>query len=139
MSRRIQTGIPAGVGAAGAIAGGGPHEDFIGRLVKYVPTEIVGLYLAASGVVPKDQTTWAWIVFGLCFVITPFYLWFATRDPVKGPLLLQIALATVAFPVWVFAIGGPFADLPWYKGFIASIVLIFVTFVFGWIKPKPGS
>jgi hypothetical protein len=72
-------------------------------------------------------------------VLTPIALYFATRDPQKGPLYLQVILATVAFPVWAFAIGGPFILLPWYQSWIASLVLIFVTFGFGLIKPKTGS
>jgi hypothetical protein len=138
MGRRIETGpkTPMLDGTAE------PQEDYLGRLVKYVPTEIIGLYLAASGPVPKSdggQPVILWLIFAACIILTPVYLWFATNDKEKGPLVLQIVLATIAFPVWVFAVGGPFMSLPWYQGYIASILLVFVTFIFGLIKPKPGS
>jgi hypothetical protein len=57
----------------------------------------------------------------------------------KGPLVLQVILGTIAFAVWVFALGGPFVLLPWYKANIASLVLMFVTFGFGLIDPPPGA
>jgi len=134
MSRRIETGTTdpvLGVNSEPV----GP----LGRLVKYIPAEIVALYLAVSGPIPKADVTTLWWVFGLCAVITPFYLFFTTKDKTKGVLWVQVFLGTFAFPVWVFAIGGPFLSLPWYKGYIASIVLAFVTFAFAAIKPKTGS
>jgi hypothetical protein len=39
----------------------------------------------------------------------------------------------------VFALGGPFTSLSWYQGWIASIILFFITVIFGFIKPKKGS
>lgn len=139
MSRRIETGPRAGVLAPPPPP---PPDDFLGRLAKYVPTEIVGLYLAASNAVPSGDhghPTLLWSIFAACFVLTPIYMRFATNDPTKGPLWLQVVLATVAFPFWVFAIGGPFALLSWYRGYIATIALIFVSFALGMVKPKPGS
>ena len=138
MSRRIETGFLKDMLAAPAPS----QEDFLGRLSKYIPAEIVGLYLAATAPVPKTEgghSTLLWIIFGACLIVTPIYMGFVTRDPQKGPLWLQVLLATIAFPVWVFAIGGPFTFLSWYRGYIATIVLIFVSFAFGWIKPKAGS
>jgi len=138
MGRRIETGTQSAMLGPG----GSSQEDYLGRLVKYVPTEIVGLYLAVNGVLPKAEPpsfTALWWVFGICWVLTPVYLWFATRDAQKRPLPLQVGLASIAFPVWVFAIGGPFVSLAWYQGYIASIVLFFVTFVFGFFKPAPGT
>lgn len=134
MSRRIETGTKDPV-----LGVNSEPEGALGRLVKYIPSEIVALYLAVSGPIPKADVTTLWWVFLLCAVITPIYLFFTTKDRTKGVLWVQVILGTFAFPVWVFAIGGPFLSLPWYKGYIASIVLAFVTFAFAMIKPKTGS
>jgi hypothetical protein len=134
MSRRIETGTKDPV-----LGVNQEPEGALGRLVKYIPAEIVALYLAVSGPIPKADVTTLWWVFGLCAIITPFYLLFATKDKIKGFLWVQVILGTIAFPVWVFAIGGPFLSLPWYKGYIASVVLTFVTFAFARIKPAVGS
>jgi hypothetical protein len=49
MSRRIETGFREDMLAAPPPS----QEDFLGRLAKCIPAEIVGLYLAATAPVPK--------------------------------------------------------------------------------------
>ena len=143
MSRRI---ITAGstIAPPGAPAGGvapPTQDDYLGRLLKYIPAEIVGLYLAARGVVPAtapDLDTTLWIVALVTWILVPIYLYFATKTGGQKPLFWQIILGTIAFPVWVFAIGGhPVTSLKWYAEheFVGSLVLMFVTVVFGLIKP----
>jgi len=143
MGRRIFTGVPEGQAmAAGGLA---PTTDgYLDRLAKYIPAEIVGLYLFAAGVIPQTgggrPVTALWIVFGVCFALTPAYMYVVTRREGHGKALwLQVVLATIAFPVWVFAIGGPFLSVAWYQSWIASIVLAFVTFGFGAFVPAPGD
>jgi hypothetical protein len=119
-------------------------DDYLGRMAKYIPAEIVGLYLATAGMVPARPNghpycTALWIVFAINFTLVPFYFWFATTRDSQKPLLAQIVFASVAFPVWVFAIGGPFKCFHWYEGWIASLVLAFVTVVMGFYRPPPGS
>lgn len=56
MSRRIATGGSGGAGAApmhGAPSAP-PADDYLGRLLKYIPAEIVGLYLATAGMLPTS-------------------------------------------------------------------------------------
>lgn len=139
MSRRIETGT-----LVQKLGENDKPDDYLGRLVKYIPAEVVAIYLAATGFVPAtadDRQTWLWIIFAVCAVLTPIYFYIATKDKKnrKGPLYIQVLLATLAFPVWVFAVGGPFAGLPWYKSYVASIVLIFVTSIFGKFKPPVGA
>jgi hypothetical protein len=143
MSRRI---IPqplatrAGSPARPAFA---KPDDFLGRLLKYIPAEIVGLYLAARGVVRSDASPEIilWIAIA-AWILVPAYFWFATTREGTPALKSQIVLATIAFPVWVIAIGGPPVTLwPWYVAnqFIGSVLLVFVTVIFGWIEPQPGA
>jgi hypothetical protein len=145
MGRRIETGPRRGAKAAAPMGAPPTIDDFLARLVKYIPTEIVGLYVAAAGFVPQQANhlpdPLLWWVFGACAVLTPVYLWRVTRDPIqgKGPLWIQIILGSVAFVVWVFALPGPFVLLPWYRANVASLVLLFVTFGFGLIQPPPGE
>ena len=118
-------------------------EGYFGRLSKYIPAEIVGLYVAATGFIPENvpeeaRHTALWWIFGVCLILTPLYLIFVTPEPDKGKGVswLQVILGTIAFPVWIFALGGPFEFLDWYRRWIASIVLLFVSAVFGLFKPK---
>lgn len=119
-------------------------DDYLGRLVKYIPAEIIGLYLATSRAIPTDagkhqNEVGLWFVFGVTFAFTPIYMYAATSSRKRNPLFSQVTLATIAFPVWVFAIGGPFESLSWYKGWESSIILIFVTVALGLYRPKAGS
>lgn len=140
MSRRIGTGTTE-VGIAAVTPP--TKEGYLDRLIKYVPTEIVGLYLFLAGIIPAKTTGpdygTLWIAFWVCLVLTFVYMWRATRSPAGKPLWIQVVIATLAFPIWVAAIGGPFVSLSWYKGFYASGLLAVATVVFGWIEPKAGS
>jgi hypothetical protein len=101
---------------------------------------VANSFVAARGVIPKDaEATAFWIVAACAWIFVPFYFWFATTRDGKPPLKTQVALATIAFPVWVFAIGGlPVTSWPWYNEheYIGSIVLMFVTVAFGLIQPS---
>ncbi len=138
MSRRIVTPT---VGAAAVQPPS--RDDYLGRLIKYIPSEIVGLYLFISDVIPKKggATDYdaLWIVFWVCCALTFIYMSVVTKPPGGKPLWIQVIIATMAFPIWVAAIGGPFVSLSWYQPWIASIVLAIATVAFGWIEPKPGS
>jgi hypothetical protein len=133
MGRRVETG-----GAAAGSAGTIPEaDDYFGRLVKYIPAEIVGLWLVARGMIPAADAPVLWATFGGAWLLVPVYLWFATSRRGR-PLPSQIVLAAVAFPVWVFAIGGPFPELfAWHRDrpYAASIVLLFITVVFPLYRP----
>jgi len=133
-------------------------DGYLDRLLKYIPAEIITLYLGASNVVPhssgyhlvnglmtKDpagptqEVIGLWVVAGLTAVITPVYLYFSTKEPGKLTLWSQIVISSLAFPVWVFAIGGPFerTSPEWYaeNRWIAAIVICFGTFLAGMYKP----
>lgn len=142
MSRRIETGPARGSTAAGG-AGAPTPEDYLGRLAKYIPAEILGLYVAMSAAAPVTDPhygTILWVIFALNLTLVPIYMWIVTsREPGKGPLWVQVVFATIAFPVWAFAMGGPFKQLSWYQGWMATILLMFVTVMFGIKKPEPGT
>jgi len=142
MGRRIVTGTEAA-----SRSGGGatvPTADgYLSRLAKYIPAEIVGLYLFVTGVIPptggRSSVVAQWVLFGVCCVLTFVYMWHVTRKEGGKPLWWQVILATVAFPIWVFAIGGPFRTFAWYQSWIASTVLAVATVVFGMVRPEAGT
>jgi hypothetical protein len=144
VGRRIDTGkIVTRKGNQEEVNQTSTVDDFLGRLVKYIPAEIVGLYVASRGVIPREASASPyWAVAALSWIFVPIYMWFATSRQGQSPLKVQILLATLAFPIWVFAIGGlPVEDLHWYQGhqYVASIVLMFATVAFGRIAPSEGT
>lgn len=136
MSRRLETRKKT---LSGETQGG---ENYAGRLVKYIPADIVALYLGAKGIPPQGphRTSALWWIFSACFVLTFVWLVISTRKPEdhKGPVWRQVILATVAFPIWVFAVGGGPFDSWNIEQWVGSLILVFGTFLFG-LVPAPAE
>ena len=111
-------------------------DDYLSRVLKHIPSEIVMAYIAIEGVLRTsyDPNVWAerktlltllWIVTAALTVLTPFYLWRVMRVR-RGT---QLFISTLSVPVWLFALGGPFALLDWYEPAFGAIVLPLYTLV----------
>ncbi|MFC1507303.1 hypothetical protein ACFLQ6_09580 [Thermoproteota archaeon] len=107
---------------------GAKPDNYLTKLIKYIPSEVVALYIMLNGIVisaadiPSEVIIW--IVFILCLVGTPLYLWRVTKVSDN----LQLTVSTIAFIVWVFAIGGPFINLNWYHPVYGALILPAYTF-----------
>jgi hypothetical protein len=135
MGRRINT-----VSLQGS---GGPDADkFFDRVVKYIPGDVVGGWVAAMGIIGSQAQadpnlpTILWAAFVVGLLLTALWTFQQTKEPGKPVASTQIVIATVAFAIWVFALGGPFAQLVWYKPYYGSLVLIAFTLGIGAVVPK---
>ena len=113
----------AGEVARGAADGPAPDE-YADRLIKYIPSEVVGVFLSVNALlttagdqVPKDIL--AWVIFGFLLVMTPIYL----RRVQNVEKLQQLLISTISFAVWIFTLGGPFAQFSWYSPFYGAVLL----------------
>jgi hypothetical protein len=126
------------------LQGGGsnaPPDDYADRLMKYIPTEAVGFWLAVSGMiqsasdtVPRAGLLWLFFVIGLVFT----FAWTQrrTREPNKPMAWTQIGISCAAFIVWVLAAGGPLtATWPEYEPLYGSLLLITYTAAVAFIIP----
>lgn len=100
------------------------------RLVKLIPSEIVAAYVTLfgliSGVVSENKITLLWIVIGVLFILTPFYLIKISGVKKMG----QIIFSTFGFLIWVFATGSPIQNIwDFQVVFLASIILIIYTLI----------
>ncbi|MDB5653914.1 MAG: hypothetical protein JWQ94_1527 [Tardiphaga sp.] len=137
MSRRIVTTAYQG-------AGGGASDTYFDRIVKYIPSDIVAAWTAVSAAVdgaskagatiPTSTVLWICFLFGV--VITPFWVLKQTTALNAPPAKSQAAVGTVAFIVWVFALGGPFSSLSFYNGLYGTLAIVGFTLVSGLIVPK---
>lgn len=127
-----------GIRGSAAVLAAGQPDDYPSRLLKYIPAEVVALYVAATGIVPAAHPKhfpYLWAIFVFCAIATPVYMFITARDEVtKKPIWKQIVLATLAFPVWAYALGGAFTSLTWYDPLAGSLMLMGVTFIFGLVK-----
>ncbi len=116
---------------------GADVDTYFDRIIKYIPADIVGAWVAIMGLISGNNasSTVLWIMFIIMVAITAAWTYKQTRTPFMPPAVTQIIVSTLSFAVWVFALGGPFATLPWYRAFYGSLALIVYTLVIGLIVP----
>jgi hypothetical protein len=129
-------------------------EDYLERVSKYIPVEIVAAFITVRGLVPSSvaengtPASNAWppaleiALYAAMVALTPLYLLrFGGAVPGKAR---QVAVATISFVVWTYGIGGPFF---WgalghalhvhivYQGFAGALVVVW-SLAIGLMKPS---
>lgn len=108
-------------------------DSYAERLIKYIPADIVAAYVAIDGILKQggNDPHWLnWAVFGGLLALTPLYVMYMKTDPAGFAIAkcFHAFASALAFTVWVFALGGPFAlSFAWYKPVLGSVLLIFTT------------
>ena len=128
----VESGAESADISTGTADASAAPDDYISKLIKYIPTEIVTLYLLVDGILKSFTSAPAvnWAVFFLLLVLTPVYMWRMTREVSKSTAWDQIVVSFFSFGLWVYVIGGPFSQLSWYVPQYGSIlVAIFTVFV----------
>jgi hypothetical protein len=117
-------------------------DTYKDRLLKYIPAEVVALYLtlhgsaaAARDTIPQAPVQWA--IFAILLAATPLYTLRITKIPGAVPAKRQAGIAMGAFLVWVFALGGPFTQLSWYQGIYGTLLLPLYTFFVPFVEGDP--
>jgi hypothetical protein len=146
MTRRILTTTSVAVHAPTRVSAAGgeaacPTDGYLARLVKYIPTEFIALFLLVDAVVRSFPslvpTNVYFLIFAVFLIATPIYVAIITRMPGAPPALAQILIAPISFAAWVVGFGGPFAQLSWYTPIYGALVALAVTLLVGFIVPKP--
>lgn len=169
IERPVSAGTQESVGGRSVARVEVAGDQFAERIVKYIPAEVVTAYVSlenmfdlkskvistresvAAGIsnlgttAPPDVITAnvgriSMLVFVLGVICTPLYIWQQGRAS-NSPWATHAAVATLAFVVWAYAIGGSFflQSFPGfaalYNGQIAAAGLIIFTLLSGAIKP----
>jgi hypothetical protein len=115
----------ASADAAPSAPNGG--NDYLARLVKLVPGEVLALYLTFKGVVSPYLGIWALV----CFVLVIIVRLVATREGGKPPQVAAAIIAAVSFVFWIYGTGGYFLNfqLPTNSSGIVSAAIGVWTFV----------
>lgn len=126
-----------------ANTGTGQIDGYFDKLIKYIPTEVVGGWIAITGIIKSvsdiPTNTFLWILLVIFTALTSLYILKQTFEPKKPLAIQQMILSTIAFVVWVFALGSPFDTLDFYKSVYGSIVLILYNLFIPLINPVEGS
>lgn len=110
-----------------------PAEQYIAKIIRYIPGSIVAGYTSMIGLVSQSQPyqlQLSWAIFGFCLLLAPLYVMFVpdsipnTKDCSKR---FHVVASFLSFAVWGFALGGPFTSLPWYSQVYGSLALIAAT------------
>lgn len=124
----------AGNSGAATLPAGTQADDYTSKLVKYIPSEVVALYIALGSILgssDKSDSSLYWVIFGVCLVGTGLYLWRVTNVT----KVTQIVISVVAFFVWALALGGPFESLNWYDPVYGALLLPIYTFFVPMLEP----
>jgi hypothetical protein len=113
-------------------------QSYADKLMKIVPTEIVGAYIVLAGIIgyPPGATEYVEVAsgitddamrafliqftFGALLVLTPIYL----RRVGHVTSTLQIIMSVASFVIWVYSLGGPFVVWNCYYPLMGSVVLV---------------
>lgn len=117
-------------------------DNYTDRLIKYIPSDIVGAWVVASGLIKGasdiPQNTLLWIVFAVSVILTPLWILKQTAQRNLPPAKTQAIISTGAFIVWVIALGEPFSSLPFYRPVYGSLILLFYVLIVALISPPEG-
>lgn len=108
------------------------ETEYSKRLLKHIPSEIIGVYIAINGLLAANPETpnWlSWVIFVILLVLCP--LWLRFGQDVKKTW--QLVISTVAFAIWAMTLPGAFDVVPYaatlggallilYSGIVAPIV-----------------
>ena len=103
-------------------------SNYLEKLMKLIPSEIVLVYATIVGFLPKVEygdgeilkLSAQLIIALILLVLIPFYLSNALSVKNKS----QIVLTAIAFVIWVFYLGDPFEGSAWYKPWMAGTALL---------------
>lgn len=117
-------------GGGGAPTSGPPLQAYVERLVRLIPSEVVGLYLVGIGVVPHTnklaQAIWAFVCLGLVVLVRAI----GSADPGRkvGPEWGSVAVSSVSFVIWVYTMPGAFASYNLAVPWVGSLLILAWTF-----------
>jgi hypothetical protein len=114
-------------------AGAPPAEEFqsyLDRLLRMIPTEVVALYLVGIGIIPPGQRA-ALLVWSLvCLAAVVALRTYGSRDEAagRGPQWQTVMISAIAFVVWLYSLGGPFAAYNLHVPYVGSLLVLAWTF-----------
>jgi hypothetical protein len=114
------------------VSGKDTASEYLEKMVKMIPSEIVTLYIFLLGFVPKveivpdDNKIFLYgTIFFLCLVLTPTYL-YSIADKTKK-YKLHLAYSTLAFIIWAYTISAGTIIPDFYDPALASIIIAIFT------------
>ena len=126
--------------ASGRVNQGIPDDSYRERLIKYIPSETIALFIAVYGITYYLSGSEDWYPLMARWILiagilgTLLYLW-----QVEGVIdLVQLSLSTIGFVIWACALGVvTVASLPLYNAMLAGVLLVVWVFFAPFIDGVP--
>jgi hypothetical protein len=139
MGKQTQA-MGAGAGAPAA-APGVEQDKYKDKLLKYIPADVVAIYLTLRALVdavsqPAPIQVIYWVIFGIMFVITVPW----QRNVARIAKWEQVWVGTGAFFFWAVSLGSPFTAQglgTWYQPVYGAMLLALYTFLIPLLVPEP--
>lgn len=128
-SRQLMAGGEEGVQPEQPVSTDKQPDNYLGRLVKYIPPDVIATFIFLEGAVGSSadphRMQFSWAVFFIILLATPFYL----RKVAGIDTFRQILLSTIAFVVWAIAYQGPPFSFLQVPSLYTTVVLGLYTFL----------
>lgn len=130
-----------------AVASAGePGDDYLTRMVKYIPAEIVGCSMLVNSILAQavaagngtatmaglSVTTIAIGALLVGLILTPLFCWYVRED--GDAWMVNAIVSTIAFPFWAYLMGAV-AFAKFHDGNLAAILILAFTAVSGLVAP----
>jgi hypothetical protein len=134
-----------------------PKEDVLTQLLRYTPTEVVGVYVGVIALLPtlpdegkteisESDFTWRWLVFILFFLFTPLTILAANavRSRAAGSRAetpwFEMIMGPIAFAAWALALPlSPMFSFSTWSGWMGVVIATIVLFLIGIIAKLAGK
>ena len=105
-------------------------REYLSRLMKLIPAEVVGLYLGGSGVIPEDQPGFliGWSLFCL-FCVFLVRRYGSSKSGWKKPQWKVVWISMISFLIWLYSLGDVFRVLGIYIPFLGTLLILAWTFL----------
>jgi hypothetical protein len=115
---------PLRIRRASGAAGQPPADSYMERLIKLVPSEVIGIFLTGKGYAESWLGIWSLICLGLVCISR---VW-GTRDPGKRTQWIGVLVSIISFVVWIYAIGAHIINItiPQNISYIAVLIWTFI-------------
>jgi len=128
------------------VAAAEPGDDYLTRMVKYIPAEIVGGSMLVNAILAQavaagngtatmaglSVTTIAVGALLVGLILTPLFCWYVRED--GDAWVLNAIVSTIAFPFWAYLMGAV-AFARFHDGDLAVILILTFTAVSGLVAP----
>lgn len=123
-----------------------PGDDYLTRMVKYIPAEIIGCSMLVNSILAQavasgngsatmaglSVTTIAMGALLVGLILTPLFCWYVRED--GDAWMVNAVVSTIAFPFWAYLMGAV-AFAKFHDGNLAAILILTFTAVSGLVAP----